>query len=185
MRFRSLVQEEEEEEEEEERSRFSVTLANHSLPMQDMDGLFGMYSIRNGVPYYPTTAAELAAMKAKKKEQEKKKKKKEEEDKIAMVTFNELAAMPMERPSAKQLLVQASNIYLVCCSCQPSAKGINGTLRQKYKDKVAVLRAPDVMELIGPMWQTFPLFYEVRWCELDHIFSLLAPCTYWWLYLCS
>jgi len=144
--------------------------------MQDMDRLFGRYSIRNGKPYYPRTTAELELMKLKK----------EQEEKIELVSLSELAAKPMEAPSAKQLPVEASNIYLVCCSCQPSAKDINEKLSSEYKKKVGVLRAPNLMELIGPTWRTFPLFYKVRWCELDHIFSLLAPCTYyWWLHVCS
>jgi len=137
--------------------------------MQDMDALFGWYSIRNGKPYYPVTTKEPDAMQLKKKK------------KTAIMPSNELDAMPMEQPSAKQLPVEASNIYLVCCSCQPSAEDINGSLSD-YKEKVAVLRAPEVMTLIGPTWRTFPLFYEVRWCELDHIsrisHTVLTGCTY-------
>ena len=148
--------------------------------MQDMDELFGMYSIRNGKPYYPTITGELDTMKLKKNEQEE-----DKEEKIAMVTFNELDKMPMGQPSAKQLPVEASNIYFVCCSCQPSADDINGKLSSEYMKQAYVMRARNLMELIGPMWQAFPMFYEVRWCERDHIFSLLAPCTYWWLYVCS
>jgi len=148
--------------------------------MQDMDALFGWYSIRNGVPYHLRTTAELELMKLKKNEQEE-----DKEEKIAMVTFNELDKMRMKRPSTKQLPVEASNIYFVCCSCQPSADDINGKLSSEYMKQVYVMRARNLMELIGPMWQAFPMFYEVRWCERDHIFSLIAPCTYWWLYVCS
>jgi len=145
--------------------------------MQDIDGLFGKYAIRNGVPYYPMTAEELAVAKDK-NELEKKKK-----EKVAPVTWEDLAAIGSQAAASKQLPVEASNIYLVCCSCQQSAEGINNTLLEDYKGNVAVLRAPTLLDLIGPTWQSFPLFHEVHARSIA--VSLLAPCTDWYCYVCS
>ena len=128
-----------------------------------MDGLFGRYAIRSGVPYEPKTAQEKKFLETKRMMM---KKKKEEDDgeqqaTVALVSFEELATMPTQATSNKQLDVEPENIYLLCVSHQQFAEGIRESVRHNM-GKVNVLPSRELMNLIGPMWRSFPLFRKVR-----------------------
>jgi len=127
-----------------------------------MDGLFGRYSIRSGIPYEPKTAQEKKFLETKRMMQ----KKKEEDDgeqqaTVALVSFEELATTPTQATSRKQLDVEPEDVYLLCVSHQQFAEGIRESVRQNM-GKVNVLPSRELMNLIGPMWCSFPLFRKVR-----------------------
>mgnify|MGYP007097011392 CR=1 FL=1 len=134
-----------------------------STPMQDMDGLFGRYSVRSGVPYESKTAQEKKFLETKRMMMKKKKQKDDGEQQatVALESFEELATMPTQATSNKQLDVEPENIYLLCVSHQHVAEGISEIVRQNM-GKVKVLPSRSLMNLIGPMWRSFPLFRKVR-----------------------
>ena len=126
-----------------------------------MDGLFGRYAIRSGVPYEPKTAQEKKFLETKRMMMKKKKEDGEQQATVALVSFEELATMPTQATSSKQLDVEPEDIYLLCVSHQQFAEGIRESVRHNM-GKVNVLPSRELMNLIGPMWRSFPLFRKVR-----------------------